>query len=239
MFSISKKRFDFNVKNVKIEVRKIIIFYNKKRLEGAKMQHYFSENPKIKSEKKIIKYTIENKNFEFITDNGVFSKTKVDFGTDLMLRIFLKENTNKNKKFKMLDIGCGYGVVSVVMKTFYKNLDLTLSDVNERALELSKENLYENKITEFDAIKSSVFDNINKNFDVILSNPPIRAGKSVIFEIYEKSYEHLEENGEFYCVIQTKHGAKSTQKKLEEVFGNCETLTIDGGYRIFRAKKLF
>ena len=74
-------------------------------------------------------------------------------------------------------------------------------------------------------------------FDVILSNPPIRAGKKIIFEIYEKSFDYLNRNGEFYCVIQTKHGAKSTQKKLEEVFGNCDTLTINGGYRIYRSKK--
>lgn len=201
------------------------------------MQHYFSENPKIKSEKKIIFYTIENKNFEFFTDNGVFSKSKVDFGTDLMLKVFLKENKDRNSKFSLLDIGCGYGVVSVIMKSFYPEIDLTLSDVNERALELSKENLKNNKIESFETVKSSVFDNIHKNFDVILSNPPIRAGKNTIFEIYEKSFQHLNKNGEFYCVIQTKHGAKSTKKKLEEVFGNCETLTIDGGYRIYRAKK--
>ena len=118
------------------------------------MNHYFSEKPEIKSEKKTIKYTIQNKKFEFITDNGVFSKSKVDFGTD-----------------------------------------------------------------------------------VILSNPPIRAGKDIIFKIYSEAYEHLNENGEFYCVIQTKHGAKSTQKKLMEIFKNCDTVTIDGGYRIFLSKK--
>lgn len=201
------------------------------------MNHYFSENPEIKSEKKLINYTIENKKFEFITDNGVFSKAKVDFGTDVMLKVFINENRNMNKKISLLDIGCGYGVVSVVLKTFFVNIDLTLSDVNERALELSKENLKKNNINDFNIVKSFSFDNINEKFDVILSNPPIRTGKSTIFQIYEESFEHLNSDGEFYCVIQTKHGAKSTQKKLEEIFGNCETLEIDGGYRIYRAKK--
>ena len=86
--------------------------------------------------------------------------------------------------------------------------------------------------------KSFAFDNISEKFDVILSNPPIRAGKQTIFQIYEKSFEHLNPNGEFYCVIQTKHGAKSTQKKLEEIFRNCETLEINAGYRIFRCIKI-
>ena len=202
------------------------------------MNHYFSEKPEIKSEKKRIKYTIQNKKFEFITDNGVFSKSKVDFGTDLMLNEFLKRNKSlRSEKIKILDIGCGYGVVSVILKSFYPEISITLSDVNERALELSEENLKKYGINDYHIIKSDAFEKITEKFNVILSNPPIRAGKDIIFKIYSEAYEHLNENGEFYCVIQTKHGAKSTQKKLVEIFGNCDTVTIDGGYRIFLSKK--
>ena len=202
------------------------------------MNHYFSEKPEIKSEKKTIKYTIQNKKFEFITDNGVFSKSKVDFGTDLMLNEFLKKNRGLEvEKIKILDIGCGYGVVSVILKSFYPEISITLSDVNERALKLSEENLKKYGINDYHIIKSSAFEKITEKFDVILSNPPIRAGKDIIFKIYSEAYEHLNENGQFYCVIQTKHGAKSTQKKLMEIFGNCDTVTIDGGYRIFLSKK--
>ena len=207
------------------------------------MSHYFSEKQEVKSDRKIIKYEIENKKFEFVTDNGVFSKTKVDFGTDVMLKVFLRGNMyKKNQKFDVLDIGCGYGVVTVIVKAFFENVKTMSSDVNERALELTTENLLKNEVVkdendDFEVRKSFVFDNISEKFDVILSNPPIRAGKRTIFQIYEKSFEHLNKNGEFYCVIQTKHGAKSTQKKLEEVFGNCETLEINAGYRIFRSIK--
>ena len=202
------------------------------------MNHYFSEKPEIKSEKKRIKYTIQNKKFEFITDNGVFSKSKVDFGTDLMLNEFLKKNRGLEvEKIKILDIGCGYGAVSVILKSFYPEISITLSDVNERALELSEENLKKYGINDYHIIKSDAFEKITEKFDVILSNPPIRAGKDIIFKIYSEAYEHLNENGQFYCVIQTKHGAKSTQKKLMEIFGNCDTVTIDGGYRIFLSKK--
>ena len=201
------------------------------------MSHYFSEVQDVKSVKKIINYEIKNEKFEFLTDNGVFSKTKVDFGTDVMLRTFLNEN-KKLENIRILDIGCGYGVVSVVLKRFFEKAKILSTDVNERALELTKENIQKNNRTDdFEVRKSFVFDNISENFDMILSNPPIRAGKQVIFEIYEKSFFHLNKNGEFYCVIQTKHGAKSTKKKLEELFGNCTTLVIEAGYRIFRCVK--
>lgn len=201
------------------------------------MSHYFSEVQDVKSVKKIINYEIKNEKFEFLTDNGVFSKTKVDFGTDVMLRTFLNEN-KKLENIRILDIGCGYGVVSVVLKRFFEKAKILSTDVNERALELTRENIQKNNRTDdFEVRKSFVFDNISENFDMILSNPPIRAGKQVIFEIYEKSFFHLNKNGKFYCVIQTKHGAKSTKKKLEELFGNCTTLVIEAGYRIFRCVK--
>ena len=201
------------------------------------MSHYFSEVQDVKSVKKIINYEIKNEKFEFLTDNGVFSKTKVDFGTDVILRTFLNEN-KKLENIQILDIGCGYGVVSVVLKRFFRKARILSTDVNERALELTRENIQKNNRTDdFEVRKSFVFDNISENFDMILSNPPIRAGKQVIFEIYEKSFFHLNKNGKFYCVIQTKHGAKSTKKKLEELFGNCTTLVIEAGYRIFRCVK--
>ena len=111
------------------------------------MSHYFSEKQEVKSDRKIIKYEIENKNFEFVTDNGVFSKTKVDFGTDVMLKVFLRENLDKkSQKFDILDIGCGYGVVSVVIKSFFENARTVSSDVNERALDLTRENLLKNGV---------------------------------------------------------------------------------------------
>lgn len=202
------------------------------------MEHYFSENPNIKSNRKNIEYNIGEKKFKFTTDNGVFSKSKVDEGTSIMLRVFIENNKNIEKKdLSFLDLGCGYGVVSVIIKSFFKNFKMTLSDVNERALELSEENLKKNEIEEYKIIKSESFLNIQEKFDIILSNPPIRRGKAMIFQMYEESYKHLRKNGEFYCVIQTKHGAKSTQKKLEEIFGNCKTLEIECGYRIFCSKK--
>lgn len=199
------------------------------------MSHYYSEKPSSKSDIKEIEFHFLNKTFNFFTDSGVFSKNKIDFGSELMLKTFLKHTSLEKGGF--LDIGCGYGPVGIIAKSFLPGLDISLSDVNERALELAEKNMKLNNISEYNIIKSYIFDNIFENFDCILSNPPIRAGKETIFKIYEESYLHLNKDGAFYCVLQTKHGAKSTFKKLEEVFGNCETLTIDAGYRILYSKK--
>lgn len=199
------------------------------------MNHYYTEKPSSKSEIKKIELDFLDKNFIFFTDNGVFSKNKIDFGSELMIKTFLNHTAIKNGNF--LDIGCGYGPVGIIIKTFLPDLDIYLSDINERALDLTEKNLNANNIKNFYIMKSNIFDNISNNFDCILSNPPIRAGKDTIFKIYSEAYNHLHPNGSFYCVIQTKHGAKSTFKKIKEIFGNCETLTIDSGYRILFAQK--
>lgn len=199
------------------------------------MKHYYTNNSDLKSNKKNINIEFLNEKFTFLTDIGVFSKNKLDFGTEVMLKEFLENNTKKD--FKLLDIGCGYGVVSIILSRYFPNSKYILSDVNDRALELAKENLEQNSVKNYILLNSNSFENIHENFEIIISNPPIRAGKMTIFDIYENSYNHLVNNGDFYCVIQTKHGAKSSEKKLLEIFGNCKTLGIHSGYRIYYCKK--
>lgn len=200
------------------------------------MIHYYTNNENLKSNIKELNIEFKDKIYKIFTDIGVFSKNGLDFGTKVMLEEFFKNHDKKH--FDFLDIGCGYGIVSIIIASHFKNSNYTLSDVNDRALSLSKKNLELNNITNFDIIKSNSFENINKNFDIIMSNPPIRAGKDTIFNIYENSYKHLNKDGDFYCVIQTKHGAKSTEKKLKEIFKNCTCLGIHSGYRVYFCKKV-
>ncbi len=199
------------------------------------MNHYYTDNSELKSKRQNIYIDFEGKEYVFTTDIGVFSKNKLDFGTEVMLKEFLKDNCKKN--FNFLDIGCGYGAVSIIVSNFYPNCKYIMSDVNDRALEISKLNVEKYAINNVKLIKSNSFENIEEVFDIIMSNPPIRTGKETIFNIYENSYKHLNDNGYFYCVIQTKHGAKSTEKKLKEIFGNCVTLGIHSGYRVYRCIK--
>ncbi len=204
--------------------------------KGIFMKHYYTNNSDLKTNRKEIEIDFLGEKYIFITDTGVFSKNRLDFGTEVMVKEFI--NNNKKEKFELLDIGCGYGSVTVLLSKFYKHSKFTLTDVNDRALELSEINCKNNMVNDYDIYKSDCFENINENFDIIISNPPIRAGKDVIFNIYENSYNHLNLDGDFYCVIQTKHGAKSTEKKLLEIFGNCKTLEIHSGYRVYFCKKV-
>ena len=197
------------------------------------MEHYYTNNPTSKSEERIIEYSIKDKVIKFTVDNGVFSKNHVDIATDFMMKTILDEQISG----KVLDLGCGYGVIGITLSKFFK-IDLTMLDINERALHLTKENL---KLNHVDAkvVESDGFNEINneEKFDVIITNPPIRAGKSVIYKMYEDSYNHLNKGGKLYLVINKKHGAPSTKEYLEGLFGNCEVLDKKAGFNVIKCEK--
>lgn len=162
------------------------------------MQHYFTQNPKVKLKKKEIFFNFLDNKYTFFTDNGVFSKDHVDLGTIILLKHTIQNINTDN--FSCLDIGCGYGVVAAVIKKNFSNCKITLSDINERAISLSVENLKKNNIDKFNIVKSDLFDSIKGKFDIIISNPPIRAGKKQFFKLYEKSYEYLNNGGLFFVL---------------------------------------
>jgi ribosomal protein L11 methyltransferase (prmA) len=198
------------------------------------MEHYYTNNPTTESREKIINSTIANENLKFYTDNGVFSKESVDFGTKTMLESFSTEKENA----KVADIGCGYGVISIFLAKKYPTFKFTMVDVNNRVLELSKKNIELNNINnEVEVLESSSFDNVEGNFDIVLTNPPIRAGKKIVHKIMIDSYEHLNASGELWVVIQKKQGMASCKKLLEETFSMVEVVTKDKGYYILKAVK--
>lgn len=200
------------------------------------MEQYFTKNPTTQKEIYKFDWNLGKDRFYFYTSNSVFSKNGVDFGSMLLVETVIKENANF--KGNILDLGCGYGPIGVMLAKLIENANVTMSDVNERALELAKMNAEENKVkTRVKTLSSSAFDNINENFDMIVTNPPIRAGKDVVFSFYEGAYEHLNKGGHLYVVIQKKQGSPSTKEKLESLFGNCETAEKKSGYFIFRAVK--
>lgn len=198
------------------------------------MEHYYTNNPTTESREKIINSTIANENLKFYTDNGVFSKESVDFGTKIMLESFTTDKENA----KVADIGCGYGVISIFLAKKYPTFKFTMVDVNNRVLELSKKNIELNKIeNEVEVLESSSFDNVEGNFDIVLTNPPIRAGKKIVHKIMTDSYEHLNAQGELWVVIQKKQGMASCKKLLEDTFSMVEVVTKNKGYYILKAVK--
>ena len=197
------------------------------------MNHYFNSNEHLKHKQSQTEYVYKFTKFEFITDIGVFAKDGVDRATDILLGCLPALSG------KVLDLGCGYGAVGVVLSKLYgKQVELTMSDVNGRALELAKINADKNG-TEATIIKSDGFENIPESFSHIIINPPIHAGKAVIYKIYDEVCEHLTPGGCFFVVIQKKHGANSHRQKLSELFGeqNCRVLYSKKGYFVFEFKK--
>ena len=195
------------------------------------MDHYYSADPTSKSEERLLEYELNGNKFNFISDNGVFSKNHVDFATDFLIKTIYED-----VKGDILDVGCGYGVIGITLSKNKSVKTVTMLDVNHRALELSKRNSIANKVS-VNIIESDGFSNVNGLFDTIITNPPIRAGKAVIYKMYEDAKEHLNENGVLYLVINKKHGAPSTISYLEELFGNCEVVDKKSGFNVLKCIK--
>lgn len=195
------------------------------------MGHYYT-NDDVTSVKDYFTFTYQGHDVQLISDNGVFSKHRVDYGT----RVLLDTLEVKDAK-RVLDVGCGYGAIGLSLKAVYPDLVIDMVDVNRRALALTAEACERNVFTGVKAFESDGYAQVTSRYDLILSNPPIRAGKAVVMRILSEAYDHLEVGGRIIVVIQKKQGAPSARKKLEETFGNCEILRRDKGYYILQAVK--
>ncbi len=210
---------------------KILILNILSGLNGDFLEHYFTNNENLKSEIRNITYSFNNHEFLFVSDNGVFSKDKLDFGSRLLIETFLKHEKRRN--LEILDVGCGYGFIGIVVGYFLDSY-VTMCDVNKRALHLTNRNIEKNKIRG-ETIESNVYDSITKKYDVILTNPPIRAGKSVVVKILTEAKNHLKENGKLWFVIRKDQGAKSIVSLLSEI-AQCEIIEKSKGFYIIRAE---
>lgn len=196
------------------------------------MEHYYSQNPSVSHDENKISYKLNDAELEFITDAGVFSKKRVDFGSDLLI------NSVPQITGEILDIGCGYGTIGISLSRLNPTSTVTMIDINERAVDLTKRNINLNNANNAKVLQSDGFANVDGKFDVIVSNPPIRTGKKVIYPIFEQSINYLNTNGSIYIVIQKKQGSKSAFDKLESIFGNCEVINKDAGYWILKSTKM-
>jgi len=196
------------------------------------MAHYFTDNSDLEKNEKSFPLFFEDKTYTFITYSGVFSKNKVDYGSYAFLKVLVNQDLGK----RILDLGCGYGPIGIVLKSYFKDSVVDMVDINPRAVELTKLNSQENKV-EVNSFVSDLYSNITSRYDSIVTNPPIRTGKENIYKIFTEAYDYLEENGNLFVVIRKQQGAKTTIVKLKEIFGNCTILNKNKGYYILKSQK--
>jgi len=175
------------------------------------LEHYFTNNENLKSKLRTISYEVNGVPFSFTSDNGVFSKDKIDFGSLNLVKVLL-ENYHK-KNINILDIGCGYGFIGITLSNLLESRT-DMVDINKRAIHLTEMNIKKNKV-DARAFYSDASVSIDKKYDLIVTNPPIRAGKEVVNKILLNSLKSLNTDGELWFVIRKDQGAKSAIKMLE------------------------
>lgn len=192
------------------------------------MSHYFENDKNVKSEERIIYANIKKNNLKFLVDNGIFSKKGVDFGTrSLLENIIIDKNKNN-----ILDFGCGYGPIGIYLSKF-TNLKVDMIDVNERAVALSKKNANLNKV-DVNIFESNLYANVTETYDYIVTNPPIRVGKDILYKILFNAKNYLNFNGELWLVVNKNQGAKTLVNALSKVY-KVEIVAKCKGFYIIRA----
>lgn len=196
-------------------------------------QHYYSNRPEAGHDRRELETVLRGSKLKFISDAGVFSKSGVDYGSKVLI-----EAMDFPSGSEVLDVGCGYGPIGLTAAKLATNGHVTMIDINSRAVELAKENAALNGIGNVTILESDLFSAVEgKVFDVVLTNPPIRAGKETVHAIFEQAFRHLKTEGQLWVVIQKKQGSPSAKAKLESLFSTVEEVTKDKGYRIFKAVK--
>ena len=200
--------------------------------EKRDVDHYFSSAPKSEDRFGLIRANLCGRNFEFLTSSSVFSKTKVDLGTQVLV-----ESMVLPQKGNLLDVGCGYGVVGIVAGSLNKHLHVVMSDVNMRAVRLARRNVEMNRVFNAEVRYGYCYEPVvDMRFDAVLSNPPVSAGMDIVKAIVSGARDVLVSGGTFQMVIRSKIGAKSLPELFEETFGNCNVLARESGFRVLIGK---
>lgn len=195
------------------------------------MTHYFKNSENLPHNRKEITFRFLGIFYTLQVDAGVFSKTKPDDGSLLLVENVLKHAPNG----KVLDMGCGYGLISLLLKHQIKELDVTGVDVNERAITCAIESAKAMKL-DVNFINQDILLGLEGTFDCIVTNPPIRAGKKVVYAFFDYAQSHLNQDGGFYVVIRRQQGAASAHKALQERFAHVERLDLNKGFEILFAQ---
>ena len=193
--------------------------------------YYYTANPESAHEERRFRAVFAGRTLAFETDAGVFSKQHIDPGSELLCKSLPDELSGR-----VLDMGCGWGAMTVMTLAAHPDLEMTMADVNERALGLAVRNTAANGM-HAEALLSNGFERVEGLFDAVITNPPIRAGKAVIYKMFEDARAHLVPGGALYLVIRKQQGAPSALKFLKGLYESAEVVSRDGGYWVIRCVK--
>lgn len=192
--------------------------------------HYYTQNPTSESRPVETTFTYRDHTLTFTTDAGVFSRGELDAGTRILLSALPQDLHGR-----VLDLGCGWGAVGVSVGTVYPACEIVFTDVNQRALDLTRQNAARHRINGT-FLQGDGFEHVEGMFDVIITNPPIRAGKQTIYQMFADSAAHLVSDGALYIVILKQQGAPSAIKYLSTLFTTVEVIEKSGGYWVIRCE---
>lgn len=197
-------------------------------------EHYFTSRPETSGDERLITARLRGDELRFWTDAGVFSRRGIDFGTRLLIETVRLPETGE-----ILDLGCGYGPVGIACAKATPSCRVTMVDVNQRALRLAEKNARLNGVSARVTILES--DGLcalsDRLFDAVLINPPIRAGKAVVYRLFAEAAEHLRPGGSLWAVIRKKQGAESAKRELAKHFRNVTRVEQKKGYWILKADR--
>lgn len=191
--------------------------------------HYYTANPTSAHDEWHIKAEIFGNTLSFVTDAGVFSRDGLDKGTEILLNALPELSGN------ILDLGCGWGAVGIALGKKYPDLKILMTDINQRAVELARRNLHANGVNNGEVVQGDGYENVRGAFDAIITNPPIRAGKTVIYGMFADALKFLKPGGSLFIVIRKQQGAPSAVKYLKTLFEEVEIIDRESGFHIIQA----
>ena len=200
------------------------------------MRHYFVATEHDESEYFTFKSNFLGENFEFKSCPDVFSKDELDYGSLVLVKSIVEHSDLFGGT--IMDMCCGYGTIAILLSRFI-DAKYYMSDINSTAADLARQNVKLNRCNIDDAniTCQNMFGNIDQQFDHIVSNPPIKAGKKYLIQFVDESFMHLNNGGTITLVIKKNLGADSLKKYLISIFGNCEVWERDKGFYILHAHK--
>lgn len=199
---------------------------------NEKADHYYSKKPRSTVRLRAGMMMVRGRAFRFITSSGVFSPKAIDRGT-----LLLVENMRLHGG-KILDMGAGYGVIGIVAAAICPEADVTMVEINERALELAKKNARLNGVS-VRILQGDFFEPIkHEKFDCIVMNPPIALGMSKLGAFIADSRRRLNSGGTLQLVARHNKGGRMLEESMFKNFENVEQIAKGGGFRIYVSKLL-